>query len=204
MLPTYDILDAGPRNRFVVGDCVVHNCQYRTSPPTLQRVGRTQYATNMSLSQAERIVYTYKDTYAGVPRYWRRQIAKGRRDGFVETKAGRRIWLGTGDTWSNDRKWGLESTCINFPIQGIGADQKYLGLKILRDYLPSVDGRFYYELHDGLYTLVPIAKAEKGAHEMKRLLSNLPYAQAWGVSLPIQFPVDAKMGPSWGELKELH
>lgn len=179
------------------------SCQYRTSPPTLQRVGRTQYATNMTLEQAREIVTTYRETYDQVPRYWRRQIALGRKQGYVETLAGRRIHVGYGETWSEDKKWGLESTCINFPIQGVGADQKYLALRLLRDYLPRVDGRFYYELHDGLFTVVPDAKAEKAARQMQHLLSNLPYRQAWGVTLPIQFPVDAKMGPSWGELKEL-
>lgn len=180
------------------------SCQYRTSPPTLQRVGRTQYATNMTLDQATRVVKTYKGAYRMVPKYWWRQIKKGKAQGYVETLAGRRINVGFGENWPEDKVWGLESTCINFPIQGVGADQKYLGLAIIKDYLNKHGGRFAYELHDGLYTVWPQHLAEKAAHEMKAILSNLPYERAWGVKLPIAFPVDAKMGPSWGELKELH
>jgi alpha-mannosidase len=74
---------------------------------------------------------------------------------------------------------------------------------VLRDYLPRVDGRFYYELHDGIFTVVPTHLAEKAAREIKYLFSNLPYKQAWGRTFPVEFPVDAKMGPSWGELKEV-
>ena len=104
---------------------------------------------------------------------------------------------------ASDNTWGCESTAINFPIQGSGADQKYLALLMLKDYLPRVNGRFYFELHDGLFVIVPDAYAERAVAEIKPLLSTLPYKKAWGVDLPIQFPVDAKMGKTWGQLKEV-
>lgn len=147
------------------------------------------------------------------------QIRKASLNGWVETIAGRRVWVGKGDTWSRlrvaavngqveeehvDNSWQAESTAINFPIQGSGADQKYLALQVLRDYLPMVDGRFYFELHDGLFVVVPDRYADRAAQEIKQLLSNLPYKEAWGVDLPIQFPVDAKMGKTWGQLKEVN
>jgi DNA polymerase-1 len=178
------------------------SCQYRTSPPTLQRVSRTQHNLNISLDDAERIQGTYIRTYKRVPDYWRDQIRKGRKQGYIETLAGRRVQLTT--PWPNELRWGLESAAINSPIQGVGADQKYLGMAVLRDYLPTVDGRFYFDLHDGLYSVVPTHKSEKAAVEIRTLLSNLPYAKAWGVRLPIAFPVDAKRGPSWGELRKVH
>lgn len=178
------------------------SCQYRTSPPTLQRVARTQYGTNMTLPDASHVVKTYKGNYVRVPKYWYRQIKKGKTQGYVETMAGRRINVGF--DWPEDKNWGLESTCINFPIQGVGADQKYLGMAVIKDYVNQHDGRFYYELHDGLYHVFPERKAEKAAHELKAILSNLPYHRAWGVKLPIAFPVDAKIGATWGDLKELH
>lgn len=177
-------------------------CQYRSSAATLQRVGRTQYAVNMTLPEAEHVVRGYKATYRKVPKYWWRQIAKGKKQGYVETLAGRRINVGF--DWPEDRKWALESTCINFPIQGVGADQKYLGLAAIKDYVNQHDGRFYYELHDGIYNVFPEHKAEKAAHDLKAILSNLPYSKAWGLKLPIAFPVDAKIGATWGDLKEMH
>jgi DNA polymerase I-like protein with 3'-5' exonuclease and polymerase domains len=136
----------------------------------------------------------------------------------VETIAGRRVWVGHESQWQRmavtqkgdvvseayvDNKWQAESTSINFPIQGSGADQKYLALKVLKDYLPGVAGKFYFELHDGIFIVVPDHRAETVAHEVKALLSNLPYNEAWGVNLPIAFPVDAKLGKTWGTLKEI-
>jgi hypothetical protein len=113
------------------------------------------------------------------------------------------VQLGTGDTWGPDDTWARESTSINFPIQGAGADQKYLALAVLRNWLPSVEGRVAWELHDGLFILVPDRHAQRAVAEGRRMLSNLPYKQAWGRDFPIQFPVDAKVGKSWGDLVEV-
>lgn len=205
----YDIVNCGPRRRFAANGVIVHNSlQYRTSARTLMVVAAVQHKTKLTLPEAQRIYTTYQRTYRQVPVYWKRQIAQARSQGWVQTLAGRRVNLGTPDTWvysdGNSAQWSHESTAVNFPIQGIGADQKYLALLVLRDYLPRVNGRFYFELHDGLFVVVPDEHAERAAQELKTLLSNLPYKKAWGVDLPIQFPVDVKMGKTWGTLKEVH
>lgn len=192
------------------------SCQYRTSALTLQRVARVSYQLNLSLAEAQAIHANYRVSYPGVPKYWRRQAQLARHEGFVETIAGRRIYTGPGSDWvrmvasstdpdvmaAQDWSWVCESTAINAPIQGSGADQKYLALMALRDYLPKVDGRVYFELHDGIYMVVPDRYAEKAVAETKQLLSTLPYKKAWGVDLPIEFPVDAKWGKTWGSMEE--
>jgi DNA polymerase I-like protein with 3'-5' exonuclease and polymerase domains len=192
--------------------------QYRTSAPALQRVARTNHGLILSDPESVAIHGTYRMTYPGVQVYWKHQIAKARLTGWIETIAGRRVQVGPGDSWKRlavrevkgevreefvDNKWAAESTAINFPIQGSGADQKYAALKLLKDYLPSVDGRFYFELHDGIFVVVPDRHADRAAHEVKHLLSNIDYKKLWGVDLPIQFPVDAKLGKTWGQLKEI-
>lgn len=186
--------------------------QYRTSPPTMVTIAATQHKLKLTLGEARAIRATYLTTYRAVPKYWDRQIAKARQTGVITNLAGRKVYLGTPDTWTFeapngqvlDYKWGHESTAINFPIQSIGADQKYLALLVMRDVLTKYDGRFYFELHDGLFFVIPKRYSERAVHEIKHILSNLPYKRAWGVDLPIQFPVDAKVGPSWGQLKEVH
>lgn len=183
------------------------SCQYRTSPPTLVTVAGVQHNVKLSLPQARAIVATYRTTYRAVPKYWERQIEFARKRGYVATLAGRRINLGMPDTWKfadgKDAKWSHESTAINFPIQGIGADQKYLALAVLRDAMVKYDARFYFELHDGMFIVAPTHYAERAAAEFKAILSDLPYKKAWGVDLPIQFPVDGKLGRSWGSMKEV-
>ena len=77
-----------------------------------------------------------------------------------------------------------------------------LAMAAIKSLLTKYDGRFYFELHDGLYAIFPIAKAEKAAHEGRRMLSNLPYTKVWGFTPPIPLPWDMKLGPNWGNLKE--
>lgn len=182
--------------------------QYRTYPATLMRVAAVQHKVKLTMVESKAIWSTYQTSYRKVPLYWKRQIQRAKAFGFVETLAGRRVELGFPDTWTyvdgKDASWSHESTAINFPIQGVGGDQKYLAILVAHDICTRYGARFYFELHDGIFFICPQDKSEAFGHEMKAALSNLPYERAWGVKLPIQFPVDGKRGPSWGKLKEFH
>lgn len=201
------LLDAGDKTaktKRQLGKVGNLSLQYRTSARRLRSVAQVQYDLSMTEDEAAAIHLTYRTTYRYVPRYWSRQIRHLKANGFVENLIGRRVYLGQPHEWKPDLKWSYESTSINFPIQSIGADQKYLAILVLREVLPQYDGRLYFELHDGLFCVVPDEKAEKAAAHIKRLLSNLPYKAVWDYTPPIPFPVDAKLGTSWGDLKEVH
>jgi DNA polymerase I-like protein with 3'-5' exonuclease and polymerase domains len=177
--------------------------QYRTSAKKLRVKARVDYDIPMEMPQAEYIHSTYHKTYRGVMPYWRDAIVKARLNGYARTLGGSRVQL-VGD-WSkgSDMKWALESTAINYPIQGTGADQKYLAMSILKDYMIPLGARMLLDLHDGLYWLVPEDKAMKALEEGKWLLDHLPYERAWGFKPPIDLPFDAKIGASWATLKEV-
>lgn len=198
----YDIVNCGPRSRFAANGRIVHNSlQYRTSAPRLRSVARVDYDIPMSLNEAAHDLLTYLNTYSMVPVYWDNQIVRVKQDGYVETYAGRRVQMT--DDW-NDRKlrWSLESTAINFPIQGTGADQKYLALMCLRDYCHAERIKFVLDMHDGLYFFSPKAITPLAIPHMKHILDTLPYKKAWGFEPPIPMFFDAKKGQSWGALKK--
>lgn len=176
---------------------------YRTSANKLLDIAPVQHGLTLTAEEAQHVWSTYRKTYPGVQKYWSSQIQFGRFHKYVETVAGRRIQL-TG--WGKNGyggDWSLESTAINFPVQGTGADQKYLAIAFAKSLCREFGAKFYFELHDGLFYVVPNNVAELAATRFKDVLSNLPYDKAWGVQLPIKFPVDAKLGPSWGELQEI-
>ena len=198
----YDILNCGPRNRFVANGLVVHNCQYRISAAKLKVTANVNFDMPMTADEAEHVQQTYHASYPGVKQYWQRQINKCRRLGYAETIAGRRVQL-NGSWTSRQTKWKQESTAVNFPIQGIGADQKYLAMKILGNYLPKFGGKFYFELHDGLYAILPEKDALQNALIIREALSNMPYKKAWGFEPPVPLPWDLKMGTSWGNMQEI-
>lgn len=201
--PVYDIVNCGPRTRFAANGVIVHNSlQYRTSAPKLRVVARVQYNIPMELPQAEVIHKTYQRTYQQVPVYWKQQIAQTKRDGYVETLAGRRVQV-VGN-WQGAKGWSMGSTAVNYRIQGTGADQKYLAMKVVAPYLRKIGAYFAWDLHDGIYLYVPDDKVERAAVDIKYLLDNLPYRAAWGFTPPIPMPWDCKAGKSWGTLKEYH
>ena len=192
--------DPEAKNKRKLGKVANLSLQYRTSADKLRVVARVQYQLPMKAPEATHIRNTYLRSYPGVPVYWKRQIAQTRATGYVETFAGRRVQV-TG-SWDGTMGWKMGSTAINYRIQGTGADQKYLALAVLRDYLPRIDARFGWDLHDGIYLFVPDRHVERAAHEVKYLLDNLPYHKAWGFEPPVPLPWDCKRGKSWGELKE--
>jgi DNA polymerase I-like protein with 3'-5' exonuclease and polymerase domains len=181
--------------------------QYRVSARTATLKARVDYELDIDEPFVKQILSVYKQTFSGVGGqptqkdggYWGDQIQKCKGLGYAETFAGRRVQLL--GYWSGDDRWPLESTAINYPIQGTGADQKYLAMAVLRNLLPKYESHFYFELHDGLFVIIPDRNVQAAAAEIKQALSNLPYKKAWGVNLPISFPVDAKVGPTWGDLK---
>lgn len=176
--------------------------QYRTSAKKYCSVARVQYGMDMNLGQAQSHHFVYQKTYPGVPQYWERQIAEVKQGGYVETLAGRRVTV-VGD-WTGRMGWSMGSTAINYRIQGTGADQKYLALSVLRPYLTEIGARFWFDLHDGLYFLVPDAKVAAFCAKVKVMLDNLPYQEAWGYTPPIPMPWDCKAGKSWGSIRGVH
>lgn len=79
---TFDILNAGPRSRFVVraksGQVIAHNCGYRLGGGDLihgKRTGLWGYAENMGIDlpkeDAHRAVSAYREGYPEVPVLWR-------------------------------------------------------------------------------------------------------------------------------------
>lgn len=183
--------------------------QYRVSARTATVKARIDYELDVDETFIKQTQSIYKQSYPGVGGtpgqrvggYWASQIQKCRHLGYAETFAGRRVQLK--GNWAGREAWPLESTAINYPIQGTGGDQKYLALAVARTMLPQFGGHFYFELHDGLFFIFPHNKTAQAVEAFRKALSNLPYKQAWGVNLPIKFPVDSKVGASWGDLSEV-
>lgn len=196
-----DIEDKNPaaKDRRQLGKVANLSLQYRTSARKLRTVARVQYGLPMNLDQATLIRRTYLQSYRMVPVYWENQINLTTRDGYVETFAGRRVQV-EGD-WKKDG-WSMGSTAINYRIQGTGADQKYLALKVLKPLLTAIGAYFAWDLHDGIYLYVPDDQVEGAAYAIKSRLDSLPYKDAWDFTPPIKLPWDCKVGPSWGDLKE--
>jgi DNA polymerase-1 len=181
------------------GKVVNLSSQYRVGWKKLKQIADVDYGIVLSDEEAQRIQRVYLSTYPGIQRYWAVQIQSAQAKGYVETIPGRRVRV-IGQ-WGGDMAWQMEGTAINYRIQGTGAEQKYLALRCVREYVNEIGARFAWDLHDGLYFYVPIPKVEEAAYTIKDILDTLPYEATWGFKPPIPMPWDCKVGPSWGDLK---
>jgi DNA polymerase-1 len=193
----------GPRGFRYLGKIANLSLQYRTSPKSLKRVARVEYGVDASIEETKHWHATYFKLYPGVRSYWERAITKARELGYVETLGGRRIyiprWKFTHKEWS----WSAESTSLNFPVQGTGADQKELAIATLNRELNPEKWLFMFDLHDGLFFLVREDLPDSEIIAAKQILDTLDYTRAWGWTPSIALPWDVERGRNWGSMKEV-
>lgn len=175
---------------------------YRVGVEKATVTARVQHGLDVDEPFVAKMKRTYLRSYRRVEPYWNEAIARARARGFAESLGGRRVQLK--GNWSGRNSWSMESTAINFPIQATGADQKYLAIAMLKPVMVKWGVIFAWELHDGLYFYIPEAVWESAMAEIYAVLQALPYKKAWDFSSPIPLPFDAKVGDSWGTLKEWH
>jgi hypothetical protein len=175
---------------------------YRTGAKTFQTMARTDYDVFLSFDEAALLCSLFKQTYPGVVEFWKTSVQRARYVGYAESIGGRRVYL----KWTGDNRldYANEQTAINFPVQASGADMKYLGIALSDAYAFPRGARYMMDLHDALYYIIPDdSQAMDTAREIKRILGSLPYTQVFGWTPRVPMPVDGKIGPSWGELKEI-
>lgn len=191
---------AGPHGLRYQGKFTNLSNLYRIGIKTLRIKARVDYGMDVDWNTAKRWQDTIFREYVEIKTYWKEAIFRGREQGYAETLGGRRFGL---NFWGNkEMRWATESSAINTPIQGSGADQKELALAVMTRRFPLLE--FGFDLHDGLFVYPDAADDYKSTMlEVRDCLDHLPYGDAWGFEPEIPLPWDASVGPSWGELEEL-
>lgn len=174
---------------------------YRASWGTLIDMARKDYDTIFTESQAREYHALYRATYREVPEYWSSAIRMAQIAGYAETRGSRKVKL---EDWSRSKSWATESTAINFPIQGSGADMKCLARGVIDPIFHQSGGRYMLDLHDALFMLVPDNDdGVKLALHGQEVLNNLPYERVFGWKPKVPMPVDLKLGHVWGKLEDV-
>lgn len=177
------------------------SCAYRTGWKKLIDVARTQFDIVIGDAMARRLHGLFRTTYKRVPEYWETSVYAAKENGFAETRGGRRVFI---SDWSRANAWSAESTAINFPIQGTGADMKVLGIAMIDDMLYRNGGKYLLDLHDAIFCLVPdTSNGYDVASQIKNTLSSLPYKEIYNWEPRVSLPVDLKVGKRWGSLEEI-
>lgn len=184
-----------------VGKLANFSLQYRTGYRKFRDIVLVKGGVAMTPDQARQVTYAYRDTYPSVPIYWKTQVALAKANGYIKTAGHSVIKL---QGWGTQDDWKLEQSAINFPIQGTGADMKALGLSRIKNYCYANGIYFAWDLHDGLFFYLPEwANPEGHCRHIREILSTLPYRELWQWDHILEYPVDCKLGPNWGDLKPL-
>jgi DNA polymerase-1 len=142
--------------------------------------------------EAQEYMDRYFARFAGVRRFMDEVREKARRDGYVETVFGRRLYLREIRSRNQGQRAGAERAAINAPMQGTAADIIKRAMIAVDAWLDTLDARaaMILQVHDELVLEVRndcIDTVREGLH---RHMSG-----AAELSVPLE--IDVGVGPNW-------
>jgi len=148
----------------------------------------------LSRGAAQEVIDEYFRQYPRVKRFQDETIERARRDGYVETLAGRRRTLRDIDSKNGMIRSAAERTAINTPIQGTAADMiKIAMVRVAR--LLDEGGyrtRMLLQVHDEL--VFDLHRAEKD-----ELVPKIEEAMKTALPLAVPVVVESGTGENWLE-----
>lgn len=144
--------------------------------------------------EAQSYVNRYFDRYPGVKAYMDRTRAEAKEQGFVETVAGRRLYLPEIRSRNVQRRQYAERSAINAPMQGTAADIIKRAMIDVDAWLEQSESkaRLVMQVHDELVLEVPKSDAKTVGKTIVNIM-----AKAANLSVPLA--VDVGVGQNWDE-----
>jgi DNA polymerase-1 len=145
-------------------------------------------------AEAQKYLDTYFERYTGVKDYMANTKAQAKKDMFVETIMGRRLYLNEINAANGLRRQAAERAAINAPLQGSAADIIKKAMididTFLNKEMPEV--KMIMQVHDELIFEAPKNNAEEVLNLMKEMMEG-------AVKLDIPLIADAAIGQNWNE-----
>ena len=153
-------------------------------------------AQNLGIERATAQAYidSYFARYPAVRRYMEETRERARKDGYVETVAGRRLWLPEIRSGSPQRRQGAERAAINAPMQGTAADLVKLAMAAVQRWLDAsgLRTKLIMQVHDELVLEAPEDELEKVKERVRALMQDV-------AKLDVALVVDVGVGNNWDE-----
>jgi DNA polymerase-1 len=153
-------------------------------------------AQNLGLERATAQAYieAYFNRYPGVKRFMDATRERARKEGYVETVFGRRLWLPEMKSGSPARRAGAERAAINAPMQGTAADLIKMAMVSVQDFLvrSSLKSKLIMQVHDELVLEVPEKELDAVKPKVCDLMQNV-------AKLEVPLIVEAGVGANWDQ-----
>jgi DNA polymerase-1 len=145
-------------------------------------------------SAAQSYVDLYFARYPGVRRYMDATREQARRDGYVETVFGRRLYLPEIRSRNRQLQQYAERSAINAPMQGTAADIIKRAMITIDAWCqrPEVPAKLLMQVHDELVLEVPEAYVAQAAREVSARMSG-------AAQLAVHLKVEVGSGLNWDE-----
>ena len=147
---------------------------------------------NIERSAAASYIERYFARYPGVKAYMEntRQVAK--KQGYVETYFGRRLWVPEINSANVQRRNGAERAAINAPMQGTAADLIKLAMIAVDKWLKEtgLKTKLIMQVHDELVLEVPDNELELVKQKLPDLMQNV-------AKLSVPLLAEVGVGSNW-------
>jgi DNA polymerase I len=153
-------------------------------------------ASNLGIERdvARSFIERYFTRYPGVAKYMERTREQAKRQGYVETVFGRRLWLPEINSPNGPRRSGAERAAINAPMQGTAADLIKLAMIAVHDWLlrERLATRLIMQVHDELVFEVPEA-------ELGLVRTKAPALMSGVAQLKVPLLAEVGVGENWDQ-----
>ena len=153
-------------------------------------------AQNLGIERATVQAYidSYFARYPAVKRYMDQTRERARREGYVETVFGRRLWLPEMKSGSPQRRQAAERAAINAPMQGTAADLIKLAMVSVQDWLDKekLQAKLIMQVHDELVLEVPEKELDEVKEGLRERMQNV-------ATLEVALVVDVGVGDNWDQ-----
>jgi DNA polymerase I len=147
---------------------------------------------NIERNAAQQYIDLYFTRYPGVADYMQRTREQARRQGYVETIFGRRLWLPEINGGNGMRRQAAERAAINAPMQGTAADLIKLAMVAVQGWIEreQMQTKLVMQVHDELVLEVP-------KNELALARDRLPDLMCGVAELKVPLEVGFGEGENW-------
>jgi DNA polymerase-1 len=145
-------------------------------------------------SAAQQYIDLYFARYPGVADYMQRTREQAKKQGYVETVFGRRLWLPEINGANGMRRQAAERAAINAPMQGTAADLIKLAMIAVQHWLEQekLGSKLIMQVHDELVLEVPQDEVPQVGHKLRELMCHV-------AELKVPLEVGLGEGGNWDE-----
>ncbi len=153
-------------------------------------------ASNLGIERdaAKTYMERYFMRYPGVAKYMEATRAVAKRQGYVETVFGRRLWLPEINSPNGPRRGAAERAAINAPMQGTAADLIKLAMIAVSKWIKDgrLGTRLIMQVHDELVLEVPDDEVDEVRTRVPALMSSV-------AELKVPLLAEVGVGTNWDE-----